>query len=270
MARLAHEHVLCMRAAALPRARPSSRWLVARQPLCSPVRSASIMAKRLPNEPLSQLSLLATRGVCTQTTFTDINEDSWVHARTAYGAGLCSCASRTLHRCGVHCQHGHGRMLRSGAGTGPSARGSCCGHAFGARPSLRLRVRCLTHRSWRSLVWVPSRCVVRAAPSTTFGTATLIGRSSARAIVRRPHSSCKLSAKGPRALTSDLPAPVNAQIVPPKPIRASCRVTVFLVAGPLASGALGVPQAIGFLSLQLGAGLGVLLALPPYAVALGF
>ena len=39
---------------------------------------------------------------------------------------------------------------------------------------------------------------------------------------------------------------------------------------PLASGALGVPQALGFLGLQLSAGLAVLLALPPYAVALGF
>ena len=39
---------------------------------------------------------------------------------------------------------------------------------------------------------------------------------------------------------------------------------------PLASGALGVPQALGFLGVQLTAGLGVLLALPPYAVALGF
>ena len=39
---------------------------------------------------------------------------------------------------------------------------------------------------------------------------------------------------------------------------------------PLASGALGVPQALGFLGLQLSAGLAVLLALPPYAVGLGF
>ena len=37
---------------------------------------------------------------------------------------------------------------------------------------------------------------------------------------------------------------------------------------PLASGALGVPQAIGFLGVQCGVGLGVLLALPPYAVGL--
>ena len=39
---------------------------------------------------------------------------------------------------------------------------------------------------------------------------------------------------------------------------------------PLASGALGVPQALGFLGAQLSVGLGVLLALPPYAVGLGF
>ena len=39
---------------------------------------------------------------------------------------------------------------------------------------------------------------------------------------------------------------------------------------PLASGALGVPQAIGFLGAQCSVGLGVLLALPPYAVALSF
>ena len=38
---------------------------------------------------------------------------------------------------------------------------------------------------------------------------------------------------------------------------------------PLASGALGVPQALGFLGVQLSAGLAVLLALPPYAVGLG-
>ena len=41
-------------------------------------------------------------------------------------------------------------------------------------------------------------------------------------------------------------------------------------ARPLASGALSMPQALGFLSAQCGVGLGVLLALPPYAVALSF
>jgi 4-hydroxybenzoate polyprenyltransferase len=39
---------------------------------------------------------------------------------------------------------------------------------------------------------------------------------------------------------------------------------------PLASGALGVGEAVGFLGAQLSAGLAVLLALPPYAVGLGF
>ena len=39
---------------------------------------------------------------------------------------------------------------------------------------------------------------------------------------------------------------------------------------PLASGALGVPQALGFLGAQCSVGLGVLLALPPYAVGLSF
>jgi 4-hydroxybenzoate polyprenyltransferase len=39
---------------------------------------------------------------------------------------------------------------------------------------------------------------------------------------------------------------------------------------PLASGAISVPEALGFLGVQLSAGLGVLLALPPYAVGLGF
>lgn len=39
---------------------------------------------------------------------------------------------------------------------------------------------------------------------------------------------------------------------------------------PLASGALSVAQAIGFLGVQCTAGLGVLLALPPYAVGLSF
>ena len=38
---------------------------------------------------------------------------------------------------------------------------------------------------------------------------------------------------------------------------------------PLASGALGVPQALGFLTVQLTAGLSVLLSLPPYAVGVG-
>ena len=38
---------------------------------------------------------------------------------------------------------------------------------------------------------------------------------------------------------------------------------------PLASGALSMPQAFGFLGVQLSAGLGVLLALPPQAVLLG-
>ena len=38
---------------------------------------------------------------------------------------------------------------------------------------------------------------------------------------------------------------------------------------PLASGALGVPQALGFLGAQLTAGLAVLVCLPPYAVGLG-
>ena len=39
---------------------------------------------------------------------------------------------------------------------------------------------------------------------------------------------------------------------------------------PLASGALTMPQAFGFLGVQLSAGLGVLLSLPPQAVLLGF
>ena len=39
---------------------------------------------------------------------------------------------------------------------------------------------------------------------------------------------------------------------------------------PLASGAIGVPQALGFLGAQCTVGLGVLLALPPYAVGLSF
>ena len=39
---------------------------------------------------------------------------------------------------------------------------------------------------------------------------------------------------------------------------------------PRASGVLGVPQALSFLAAQCGLGLGVLLALPPYAVGLSF
>ena len=66
--------------------------------------------------------------------------------------------------------------LRLARADNPSAPGCCCGRAAGALRWWHLQRGCPTCSCSPNLRWAPWSCVVRGAPSTTCGTATLTAR----------------------------------------------------------------------------------------------
>ena len=169
------------------------------------LRAIHVFARRPPTGPVRLSATLLrhhttnNRSLCTQPPsseigFTDINQQTWVrrirtcgshfYYRALFAHKLSLYCS--IPRCTVICLLPPCHMPLSVAGIGQLARGYCSGLACGAQQSLLQPALCLTPRCLPCLAWERLQCAGQAARSTTFGTATSTGKSSARAIAHSP------------------------------------------------------------------------------------